>query len=33
VGAISFEPFSADVQRMSGDALAAALRKSMEYLS
>ena len=32
-GDISFEPFSADVQRMSRDALAAALRKSIEFLS
>jgi 2-keto-myo-inositol isomerase len=31
-GDISFEPFSADVQRMSRDALAAALTKSIEYL-
>jgi 2-keto-myo-inositol isomerase len=31
-GDISFEPFSADVQRMSRDALAAALEKSIEYL-
>jgi 2-keto-myo-inositol isomerase len=32
-GDISFEPFSADVQRMSRDALASALRKSIEFLS
>lgn len=32
-GDISFEPFSADVQRMSKGALAAALTKSIEYLS
>jgi 2-keto-myo-inositol isomerase len=31
-GDISFEPFSADVQRMSRDALAAALTESIEYL-
>jgi 2-keto-myo-inositol isomerase len=31
-GDISFEPFSAEVQRMSRDALAAALTKSVEYL-
>jgi 2-keto-myo-inositol isomerase len=31
-GDISFEPFSADVQRMSRDALAAALTASIEYL-
>jgi 2-keto-myo-inositol isomerase len=31
-GDISFEPFSADVQKMSRDALAAALTKSIEYL-
>ena len=32
-GDISFEPFSAEVQRMSRDALASALRKSIEFLS
>lgn len=32
-GPISFEPFSSEVQAMSRDALAAALRKSIEYLS
>lgn len=32
-GDISFEPFSAEVQRMSRDALAAALEKSIESLS
>ncbi len=32
-GAVSFEPFSVQVQKMSRDALAAALRKSMEFLS
>ena len=32
-GDISFEPFSGDVQRMSRDSLASALRKSIEYLS
>jgi 2-keto-myo-inositol isomerase len=32
-GAISFEPFSADVQKMSRDALAAALNKSIAFLS
>ena len=31
-GDISFEPFSADVQRMSRDALAAALTESIEYI-
>lgn len=31
-GDISFEPFSVEVQRMSRDALAAALRRSIEYL-
>jgi 2-keto-myo-inositol isomerase len=31
-GDISFEPFSADVQRMSRDTLAAALTDSIEYL-
>ncbi|MGO9307704.1 MAG: TIM barrel protein [Spirochaetia bacterium] len=31
-GDISFEPFSAEVQRLSRDALAAALTKSIEYL-
>jgi 2-keto-myo-inositol isomerase len=31
-GDISFEPFSADVQKMGRDALAAALTKSIEYL-
>jgi 2-keto-myo-inositol isomerase len=31
-GDISFEPFSADVQRMSRDALASALTASIEYL-
>jgi 2-keto-myo-inositol isomerase len=31
-GDISFEPFSADVQRMSRDRLAAALTRSIEYL-
>ncbi len=31
-GDISFEPFSADVQRMSRDALATALTESIEYL-
>ncbi len=31
-GDISFEPFSADVQRMSRDALAAALTESIEYV-
>jgi 2-keto-myo-inositol isomerase len=31
-GDISFEPFSPDVQRMSRDALAAALTESIEYL-
>lgn len=32
-GDVSFEPFAADVQRMSRKALAAALAKSIEYLS
>ena len=32
-GDISFEPFAADVQRMSRAALAAALSRSIEYLS
>jgi 2-keto-myo-inositol isomerase len=32
-GDISFEPFSADVQKMSRDALAGALKRSIEYLS
>jgi 2-keto-myo-inositol isomerase len=32
-GDISFEPFSPEVQRMSRDALASALRKSIEFLS
>jgi predicted xylose isomerase-like sugar epimerase len=31
-GDISFEPFSADVQRMGRDELAAALTRSIEYL-
>jgi 2-keto-myo-inositol isomerase len=32
-GDISFEPFSATVQKMSRDALAAALKKSIDYLA
>ncbi len=33
LGDISFEPFSSEVQNMGRDALASALRKSIEYLS